>query len=273
MLIACRFRPFLIVFLWTLLLFFLSGDLGYFNALAESICSPHIRNERILEEISPDKETAFSEEIQVIWYPSWKYFVFSHFEIKIENETWNPFFGFKLAQYSSPNSLPANDKDKKIVKSHLRFHLRVTMTEIHKMKEYLKKYQNKLRLQNGVGGTAKLLGSNTSMKIPLPLSKVAILSVAYLTLRGKLGYERISKVEFYGPRKISRLFSLQPLYEAYSTYNWGRLIAGLLITGTDGADRIIQDLIPLFTSSGIGSKPTLDHANERIISFNKVKVP
>jgi hypothetical protein len=98
------------------------------------------------------------------------------------------------------------------------------------------------------------------------------LAAAYLGLLQKLGYKRVTKIEWVGQRKLSKFLSIQPFIESWMAYAFGRIAFGFLISGFDHAHRFIGTLIPVLSSMGLGqSRNLLLPTTEQTIFFRTCK--
>lgn len=198
-------------------------------------------------------EATIEKEIEIIWYPNSKYFPVTHTEIVVDGTLWSGFFGYQMEGDSVDRERAAKTGGK----GFLSFHLKVTDSELHRIQEYLKENSGKFKFQSCVSAACKAVTKNSGIVIPFPFSQVPTLAAAYLGVLQKLGYKRVTKIEWIGQRKLSKFLSVQPFFESLMLYGYGRLIVGFLISGFDHAHGFIQTLIPVLSSMGLGQNQNL----------------
>lgn len=209
--------------------------------------SAEIGTPKLIDEATIDKE------VEIIWYPNSQYFPVTHTELVVDGTLWNGFFGYQMEGVSVDRERAAKIGGR----GFLSFHLKVTDSELHRIQDYLKQNSGKFKLQSCVSALCKAVTKNSGIVIPFPFSKVPTLAVSYLGLVQKLGYKRVTKIEWVGQRKLSRFLSVQPFFESWMAYASGRLIVGFLISGFDHAHRFIETLIPVLSSMGLGQNQNL----------------
>ena len=201
-------------------------------------------------------EEELNKTIQLLWYPSPGYEIYTHTEIVVDDIVWNPYHGYEQRGPLSTFKRTAHTAYGKVFVS---VHLKVSEEELANLKQFLKEREGISSKQNCIGGACAAISKNTKIIIPYPISKIPTLTAGYLTAMGKLGYERVLKVEYIGPRKFTHYFGTEPIFE--SLYSLGWLAGGafvvekagaLLISGLDHAAHYLQHLIPLVTHGLFG---------------------
>ncbi|MBK9038081.1 MAG: hypothetical protein IPL83_02785 [Bdellovibrionales bacterium] len=198
-------------------------------------------------------EATIEREVEIIWYPNSQYFPVTHTELVVDGTLWSGFFGYQMEGESVDRERAAKIGGR----GFLSFHLKVTDSELHRIQKYLKENSGKFKLQFCVSAVCNAVTKNSGIVIPFPFSQVPTLAVAYLGLVQKLGYKRVTKIEWVGQRKLGKFLSIQPFFESWMAYAFGRLTVGFLISGFDHAHRFIETLIPVLSSMGLGQNQNL----------------
>jgi hypothetical protein len=184
----------------------------------------------------------FHPEVELLWYPRTNFVIFTHTEIKIGNNIYDPLLGVhnikdfdKAVRSAYRNSW----------NSFFRFKLSVTPRELANLEEFIRLTKGQRRLQTCVGGSCKMLKQFLGLRIPPPFSQIPTLAALYLTIAHKLGYKKILKVEFVGNHHWRTLLGIGPLSELSYAAQLAATGAILIVWAVDYLGDINTFIVPI----------------------------
>jgi len=93
-----------------------------------------------------------------------------------------------------------------------------------------------------IGGACKAIKSSTGIIIPFPFSQVPTLAALYLTVMHKLGYTRITKIDYMGKSAIKNLLATEIPGELTQ---FGIFSHMLIVTAINAAGQVSQFFVPV----------------------------
>lgn len=231
----------------TALTIFVTALIGFHPeaSRAENFCSLALKGANGTPAVATIDEAEIEKEVQIIWYPNSDYFYISHVNIIVDKIVWdsNERNNVKSNEEATERSARGNGK------GYLSFHLKVSPNEFQNISTYLRTSNDKLHGRNCSRGACYIVTKNSGIVIPFPFSQVPTLMASYLTLTKKMGYSRVTKIEWVGKKNLKQFLTIQPFAELVYTFIGGSVVGGLTFLGYDLAQNLIKTVVPVVLSS------------------------